>query len=191
MEQGEGGLAPTDRPPRRQAYDRGFVEREHEAKVLGEPGEERNLGRARVAEDRRQPLLPQDVEGRVTNGPAAHAASIPQPKVRYENIRSHAGYRPGAKSGLRSVARARAGRDQGVRGRDPGAAAERRRPRHRAHPRGGAPVPADARTARLRAPGGHRVLAPPTRARARLRVPLGAQPARGRACRTWSRSSPR
>ncbi len=77
VEQGKGGLAAADRPPRCQADHGRLMQSEHEAQVLGESGEERNLRRSRVAEDRRQALLPQDVEGRVTHGPAAHRRQYP------------------------------------------------------------------------------------------------------------------
>ena len=66
VEEGEGGLLPCERPARGEADNGPFVQCKHEAEVLREGGEERDLGRAGVPEDRRQPALAEDVERRVT-----------------------------------------------------------------------------------------------------------------------------
>jgi hypothetical protein len=44
------------------------VQAEHEAQVVGKVGQQRDLGRARVGEDRRQPVPAQDVERGVSDG---------------------------------------------------------------------------------------------------------------------------
>ena len=41
----------------------GLLQPEHVAEVVGELGEHRQLGRAGVAEDRRHPVLPEELEG--------------------------------------------------------------------------------------------------------------------------------
>jgi hypothetical protein len=46
----------------------GLLEPEHVAEVIGELGEHRQLGRAGVAEDRRHPVLPEELEGDLANG---------------------------------------------------------------------------------------------------------------------------
>jgi hypothetical protein len=61
------------RPPtpqgvaRRHADHGALVQTEHELEVIWEVGEERDLGRARIAEDRRQAMPAHDVERGVAN----------------------------------------------------------------------------------------------------------------------------
>ena len=100
-------------------------------------------------------------------------------EVRYENIRSHAGSAAGAESGLRPVARARPCGHPGLRRGPHGAASQRRCTGDGADPGGGATLPADPRPARLRPAGRQQFLAPPADPRARLRLPVRSQPARG------------
>ena len=68
VQQGEGRLAAPDGEARGHAHDRALVQRQHEAQVVGEAGEEGDLGRAGIGEDRRQPEPAQDVEGGVAHG---------------------------------------------------------------------------------------------------------------------------
>src|SRR5918993_2631443 len=84
------------------------------------------------------------------------------------------GRRTGAGQQLRAVPRPRPRRHPRLRRRAPPTAAQRGRPRDRAHPGGGPPVPPDAGAARLRAGRRAGVLAPPAGAGARLLVPVGA-----------------
>ena len=69
----ERGLAAPDRPAGRHADDRALVQREHEAEVVRQIGQQLDLGRARVREDRGQPVLAPDVEGRLADGLRGHA----------------------------------------------------------------------------------------------------------------------
>jgi hypothetical protein len=78
VEQRECRLVACDRPSGRQPDHGALVQGEHEAKVVGKAGEERHLGRAGIAEDRRQAVPAEDVEGRVADGAGAHRASIPE-----------------------------------------------------------------------------------------------------------------
>ena len=68
VQQGEGRLAAPDGEAGGHADDRALVQRQHEAQVVGEAGEEGDLGRAGIGEDRRQPEPAQDVEGGVAHG---------------------------------------------------------------------------------------------------------------------------
>jgi hypothetical protein len=74
VEEGDCRSSTPDRPTRREPHDRALVEAEHEAQVLREVGQERHLGGAGVAENRRQALLPEDLERRVANRLPAHGA---------------------------------------------------------------------------------------------------------------------
>jgi hypothetical protein len=63
------------RVPVRHPDGHGLLEPEDVAKVIGELGEHRQLGRARVAEDRRHPVLPEELEGDLADarhGPGAY-----------------------------------------------------------------------------------------------------------------------
>ncbi len=59
--------AVRDRPPGRHAHDRPLVQRQHEAQVLGQVGEEADLGGPRVGEDRGQAVPAEHVEGGVAD----------------------------------------------------------------------------------------------------------------------------
>ncbi len=72
VQHGQRGLPAPDRPARRETDHRPLVERQHEAEVVRQPGEEGNLRRAGVREHRRQATPAEDVEGGVANG-SAHA----------------------------------------------------------------------------------------------------------------------
>ena len=62
------GTAGDGRVPRRDPDDRALVQGEHEVQVAGQAGEEGDLGRAGVGEDRRHAEPAEDVEGRVPDG---------------------------------------------------------------------------------------------------------------------------
>ena len=64
----EGGLSASDRPARRHPDDGALVEAEHEPQVARQVGQQLDLGRARVCEQRGKAVLPEDVEGGVTHG---------------------------------------------------------------------------------------------------------------------------
>jgi len=53
----------------------GLLQPEHVAEVLGERAEHRQLGRAGVAEDRRHPVLAEQLERRVAHG--RHCGDLP------------------------------------------------------------------------------------------------------------------
>jgi hypothetical protein len=78
VQQHERRLAPGERPAGRKPDDGPFVQSEHEPQVVRQAGEERHLGRTRVAEDRRETLRTEDVERRVADGLPAHGGSIPE-----------------------------------------------------------------------------------------------------------------
>ena len=61
-------LAAADRKPGRHRDDRPLVQREHERQVVRQARQKRNLGRARVREERRQPAPTEDVERGIANG---------------------------------------------------------------------------------------------------------------------------
>ena len=63
----ERGLAAPDRPAGRHADDGALVQAEHEAEVVRQVGEQPDLGRSGVREDRREPVLAPDVERRVAD----------------------------------------------------------------------------------------------------------------------------
>ena len=67
VQQRERRAPPRERVAARHAHDRAFVQAEHEVQVVGEPGQERDLRRARVREDVGEPAPPQEVEGRVAD----------------------------------------------------------------------------------------------------------------------------
>jgi hypothetical protein len=69
VQERERRLAAPDRPARREPDHRALVQREHEAQVVREPREERDLRRAGVREQRRQAAPAEDVERRVANRP--------------------------------------------------------------------------------------------------------------------------
>ena len=69
VQQRERRLAAPDRPAGREPDHRALVEGEHEAQVVGQPAEERDLGRARVSEDRGQAAPSEDFERRVADRP--------------------------------------------------------------------------------------------------------------------------
>ena len=76
----ERGLVRRERETGRQSDDRGLVERQHEAQVLGQPGEQLDLRRSRVGEDGGEAALAQDVERRVADrggGDGCHGAMRP------------------------------------------------------------------------------------------------------------------
>ena len=72
----ERGLAAPDRPARRHADDRALVQGEHEAEVVRQVGEQPDLGRPRVGEDRGQAVLAPDVEGRLADRLDSHGHSL-------------------------------------------------------------------------------------------------------------------
>ena len=74
----ERGLAAPDRPARRHADDRALVQREHEAEVVRQIGQQPDLGRPRVREDRGQAVLAPDVEGRLADRLDSHGAQSTQ-----------------------------------------------------------------------------------------------------------------
>ena len=78
VDERERRLAAADRVAGREPDDRALVQPEHEAQVVGQPGEERHLGRAGVREERRQPAPAEDVERRVADG----RLTIPRPPRR-------------------------------------------------------------------------------------------------------------
>src|SRR5204862_8145574 len=63
-------LAAGDRVAGGDPYHRPLMETEHEVDVGRKPSQKRDLGRARIAEDRRHAEPPHDIEDRVANGPA-------------------------------------------------------------------------------------------------------------------------
>ena len=89
VEDRERGLTAAEREPRGHADDRALVEPEHEPQVTGEIGQQLDLGRARIGEERRETVPPEDVEGGVTHGrrhgrhptgaPAVGERTSPQP----------------------------------------------------------------------------------------------------------------
>ena len=66
----ERGLAAGERVAGRHPHDRALVEAEHEPDVGRQVGQERDLGRARVAEDRRHPVAAHDLERGIADGHA-------------------------------------------------------------------------------------------------------------------------
>jgi hypothetical protein len=67
VQEDERRLVPADREAGRETDDGSLVEAEHEAEVVRQPGEERNLRRPGVGEHRRQVPPAEDVEGGVPN----------------------------------------------------------------------------------------------------------------------------
>ena len=63
VQQGEGRRAAPERVAGGHPDDRALVQAQHELEVVGQAGQEGDLGRAGVGEDRRQPQRAQDVEG--------------------------------------------------------------------------------------------------------------------------------
>ena len=68
VQQRQRRRAAPDRVAGRHRDHRALVQREHEAQVVGQPGQERHLGRAGVREDRGQPEAAQHVERGVAHG---------------------------------------------------------------------------------------------------------------------------
>ena len=66
----------TNRPARGHADDRGLVQTEHEVQVVRQVGEQVELGRPGVGEERRQPALAQNLESRIAHGAGRHGGSI-------------------------------------------------------------------------------------------------------------------
>ena len=73
VHQDERGLAGADREAARHADQGALVQRQHEAEVVGQPAEERNLRGAGIGEDGGKAALAQDVEGGVAHRPAPRA----------------------------------------------------------------------------------------------------------------------
>ena len=69
VQEHERSLVAGDRPAGGDADDGALVQRQDEAEVVRQIRQERDLGRARVGEDGRQPAAAQDVEGGVTHRP--------------------------------------------------------------------------------------------------------------------------
>jgi hypothetical protein len=67
VDEDERGAARADGEPGRHADHGPLVQGEHEPQVAGQPGEERDLGRARVGEDGRQAALAEHLERRVAH----------------------------------------------------------------------------------------------------------------------------
>ena len=74
VQQGERGRAAADRVAGRHRHHRALVETEHEGEVVRQAGQERDLGRARVGEDRGQLEAPQHLEGRIAHRRLCHPA---------------------------------------------------------------------------------------------------------------------
>ena len=77
VQEHERGRARADRHAGGHADDGALVEREHEPQVGREPGEQRDLGRAGVGEDRVEAAGAQDVERRVADGARGRAVGTP------------------------------------------------------------------------------------------------------------------
>ena len=77
VQQDERRLAPGDRVAARHPDHGALVQAEDEAQVVGQAGQERDLGRARIGEHRRQPAAAEEVEGRVADEPG-HWPCIPR-----------------------------------------------------------------------------------------------------------------
>ncbi len=71
----ERRLAARDREACRHPDDRALVEPEHEVEVVGQIGEQRDLGRAGIGEQRCQPVAAENVERRVADGALGHAGN--------------------------------------------------------------------------------------------------------------------
>ena len=83
----EGGTTPSERVPTCHPHDGALVQPEDEADVAREIGEKRDLGRARVAEDRRHPEPPHDLERGVANRHADNVSDTQASRTR-DRIRS-------------------------------------------------------------------------------------------------------
>ena len=84
MDEHERRLAASDRVAGRHPEHRALVQPEHEPEVVGEPGEERHLGRAGVREERRQSAPAEDVERRIADGPHDPQTSSATSTIRRE-----------------------------------------------------------------------------------------------------------
>ncbi len=67
VQEDERRLAAPDRVAARHADHGSLVQAEHEVEIVGQPRQERHLGRAGVREERRQPAAAEDVERRVAD----------------------------------------------------------------------------------------------------------------------------
>src|SRR5215218_3204503 len=76
VEKRERRFAPPEHPAGGEPDDGGLVQPKHQTKVVRKSGQKWDLGRAWIAENRREPAVPEDVEGRVADRSLAHAASI-------------------------------------------------------------------------------------------------------------------
>ena len=68
----ERRLGTSDCPARGHPDDGGLVQAEHEVQVVRQVGEQVQLGRPGVGEERRQPALAQNLESRVAHGAGRH-----------------------------------------------------------------------------------------------------------------------
>ena len=68
VQERQRGSSPAQRVPAGDAHHRPLVQRQHEAQVVRQPGQERHLGAARVGEDRRQLQPAEHVVGGVADG---------------------------------------------------------------------------------------------------------------------------
>jgi len=78
-----------DRVPARHPHDRVLMQREHEAQILGQVGQKRDLDGARIAEDRPQPELAHDVEGRLADTHRADPFTLLRRRVSPTQRRAH------------------------------------------------------------------------------------------------------
>ena len=76
MKVDEGRLAAGQGISRGHPHHRSLVQPEHEVHIGGKIGQEGDLGRARVAEDRGQTVPAHHVEGGVANGPSADRLAV-------------------------------------------------------------------------------------------------------------------
>ena len=72
----ERRLAASERPAGGHAHHRALVEPEHEAEVIRQVGEQRDLRRPGIGEERREAVLAEHVERGVTDGLAGHDDSL-------------------------------------------------------------------------------------------------------------------
>jgi len=77
VQERERRRAGADRQAGGHPHDRALVEAKDEAQVAGQTGEERDLGRAGVREDRGEAALAQDAERRVAHRARGRVAGVP------------------------------------------------------------------------------------------------------------------
>ena len=123
------GRAGAERPAGGHADDRALVQAEHEAELVGEIREERDLGRPRIREQRGEAVLAEDVEGRVADGSCRHGAQA------YTQIICFF-HRAADDAGGEDRSRRRCGRRRSVDGLQPRADPLRARARARRQPAG-------------------------------------------------------